>query len=515
MGSPNAGDEGPLPPTEDQPLSRATWKGLQWTYGASMVGALIQVGYTAAMGRLLTPADFGLLAMALVFLRFGQYFAQMGVAQALVQAPEMSTRKITTAFTINLGLSALVAALFVLIAGLARLLLDDPGVVPVVRVMAVGLVLAAAGTTAESLLRRELRFRRLAINQLVSFVFGYLLVGLVMALLGAGVWSLVAAHLSQTASNAVLSVLARPHRAAFGWNRRDAVSLISFGGRVSVIGFAEFLGGSLDTLVIGRVAGGSALGQYNRAVLLVNLPLERLMQGVQRVLFPAFSRIQTQRERLGRVYRSALQIAAAVLIPTAAGMAVAAEPLVLILLGGQWGPAAEVLPFLAFAAVGSLLALFGAIICESTADLTRKLALQVGHVVVLFALLLAVGSDLRHLAAAVACAQLIRVVGYFAFMSRTLGTTMREHLAALLPAMATGAVVALLGVFWNLALEGATSLTLLVVHVCSGALVLATSLRVGPLSRTRRDLTLWLHRAAALERIPAPIRRLGGLTLDG
>jgi lipopolysaccharide exporter len=514
MGPLPAEDEEAPQENSDQPLSRATWKGLQWTYGASIVGALLQVGYTAAMGRLLTPADFGLLAIALVFLRFGQYFAQMGVGPALVQAPEMSDRKIRTAFSINLALSTVVAIAFVLIAGLARLLLDDPGVVPVVRVMAVGLVLAAAGTTAESLLRRELRFRRLAVNQLVSFVFGYLLVGLVMAILGAGVWSLVAAHLCQTGANSLLSVVSRPHPAAVGWNRRDAISLISFGGRVSIISFAEFLGQSLDTLVIGRVAGGNALGQYNRAFLLVNLPLERLMQGVQRVLFPAFSRIQSQRDRLVRVYRSALRIAAAVLLPTAAGMAVAAEPLVLVVLGSQWTLAAEVLPFLALSAVGSLLALFGAIICESTADLNRKLLLQSGHVVVLLTLLLVVGSDLRHLAAAVACAQLIRVVGYFSFMSRVLGTSMREHLRALLPAMVTALVVGLLGGVWSAALVGSPPAVLLVAHVCSGALVLATSFRFGPLSGARRDLTRWLQRAAALERIPAPIRRIGGLNLD-
>jgi lipopolysaccharide exporter len=103
MGPSHAEDEEARQENADQPLSRATWKGLQWTYGASIVGALLQVGYTAAMGRLLTPADFGLLAIALVFLRFGQYFAQMGVGPALVQAPEMSDRKIRTAFNINLA----------------------------------------------------------------------------------------------------------------------------------------------------------------------------------------------------------------------------------------------------------------------------------------------------------------------------------------------------------------------------------------------------------------------------
>lgn len=494
------------------PLSKSAWKGLQWTYGASLIGSLLQVGYTAAMGRLLSPADFGVLAIALVFLRFGQYFAQMGVGPALIQSPTMSDRKMRTAFTMNVVLSLTVALIFVAIAGLARNLLDDPSVVPVVRVMALAMVIGGIGTTAESLLRRELRFRRLAVNQLLSFAIGYLLVGLGLAVLGAGVWSLVAAHLSQTALNSVLSVMARPHPVRGGWDRREALQLISFGGRVSVISFTEFLGTSLDTLVIGRVAGGASLGQYNRAYLLVSLPLERLMQGVQSVLFPAFSQIQGDRERLARVYRSALGVAAAVLVPTAAGMAVAAAPLVRVVLGDQWTLAGEILPYLAFSAVGSLLALLGAIICEATADLNRKLVLQSGHVVVLLVLLLAAGSNLRTLAAAVAAAQLVRIFGYFALMRRTLGTTLPEHLRILAPAALTGAWIAVSGLAWNSLLTALGALPLLAVHVVNGAIWLLLSFRAGPLSGVRRDLAVWLDRASALEKVPAIVRRIGGLS---
>jgi lipopolysaccharide exporter len=498
-----------------QGLSKRTWSGLQWTYGAALLGALLQLGYTAAMGRLLSPSDFGVLAMAGVFLRFGQYFAEMGMGAALVQAPLMSASKVRTAFAMNLALSLAVAIAFVALADLVRHLLDDPVIVPVVQVLAFGMVLGALGTTAQSLLRRELRFQRLAVNQLISFVFGYLLVGLSLAVLGAGVWSLVAAHLSQELVRSLLDLAARPHPVRGGWSRADATSLFRFGGRVSVIGFAEFLGTSLDTLVIGRVAGGERLGQYNRAFLLVNLPLEQLLRGVQQVLFPAFSRIQEQRERLSRVYWSAFGIAAAILIPTATGIAWAAAPLTLVLLGGQWGEAAQIVPFLAVGAAVGLLALLAAIICESTADLNRKLALQTFHVVALLGLLLAAGTDLRRLAAAVAIAQLIRGVGYFSLMRRTLSTTMRQHLTALLPSLATGAAVSLAGWTWNNLFTELRPSALLFAHIVSGGLLLFLSFRFGPLSGVRADLTVWLDRANALDRVPAWLRRLGGLTVPG
>ena len=494
------------------PLTRSTYQGLQWTYLASAVGGVLQLGYTAIMGRLLTPTDFGVLAIAIVFLRFGQYFAQMGVGPALVQSPSMSDLKISTAFRMNVALSATVAAIFVASASLSTLMLNEPVVVPVVRVMALSLIIGGLGTTAESLLRRNLEFRRLAINQLTSFSTGYVVIGISAALLGAGVWSLVAASLSQAAINVILNVHACRHPVRAGWSSKDARALISFGGRVSIIGFTEFLGSSLDTMLIGRVAGGASLGQYNRAFLIVNLPLERLMQGVQRVLFPALSRIQDQRERLARVYRSSLAIAGAVLIPTGAGMALAATPIVRVVLGGQWNESARVLPFLALSAVLNLLALLGAIVCEATADLNRKLVLQCVHVVALFGLLILAGSDLRNLALAVLLAQVIRVVGYFAFMRRTLDVDFVEHFRILLPSMATGAIIACTGYFWNVLFASTVSAGMLLsIHVASGATFLLVSLRIGPLSPVRHDLAVWLHQAGAIGRLPRHLRRLTGL----
>jgi lipopolysaccharide exporter len=201
-----------------------------------------------------------------------------------------------------------------------------------------------------------------------------------------------------------------------------------------------------------------------------------------------------------------------VLIPTATGMAVAAAPLVRVVLGDQWTLAGQVLPFLAFSAVGSLLALLGAIICEATADLNRKLVLQSSHVVVLLTLLLAAGSDLRTLAAAVATAQTVRIVGYFALMRRTLGTTLTEHLRILAPAIGTGMAIATVGYVLNRALSDLAALPLLGVHVLTYALLLLLSFRLGPLSGVRRDLAMWLDRASALEKVPAIVRRVSGLS---
>jgi hypothetical protein len=171
-----------------------------------------------------------------------------------------------------------------------------------------------------------------------------------------------------------------------------------------------------------------------------------------------------------------------------------------------------VLPFLAFSAVGSLLALLGAITCEATADLNRKLVLQSSHVVVLLALLLAAGSDLRMLAAAVATAQTVRIVGYFSLMRRTLGTTLPEHLRILAPAIGTGLAIAAVGLTANRLLDDLAALPLLGIHVAIGAVVLLLSFRVGPLSGVRRDLAIWLDRASALEKVPAVVRRVSGLS---
>ena len=145
----------------------------------------MQTGVTAVLARLLTPSEFGVVAMALVLLRFAQYFAQMGAGQAIVQKPELSERDVHAAFTSAALIGLAFCLLIVALAPLATVLFPDtPGVVPVMRVMSLTLLVGGLTATTQGLLRRRFAFRAIALAEIGSYLIGYALVGVVLASCG-------------------------------------------------------------------------------------------------------------------------------------------------------------------------------------------------------------------------------------------------------------------------------------------------------------------------------------------
>jgi len=166
-------------------LTSKTLHGLKWSYISTLTKSVLQIGFTAIMARLLEPAAFGLIAMAGVILRFGSYFAQMGVGSALIQKKEISDEDVRAAFTSALFLGVLFCVSVWFLAPLAIYIFDSERVIPIIRViirvMALSFIITGLTTTALSLLRRNLEFRSLAVTEIVSYVLGYGLIGITLA----------------------------------------------------------------------------------------------------------------------------------------------------------------------------------------------------------------------------------------------------------------------------------------------------------------------------------------------
>jgi O-antigen/teichoic acid export membrane protein len=357
-------------------LTARTFQGLKWSYLDTGINAVLQIGYTAVMARLLTPADFGLVAMANVVLRFGSYFAQMGMGSALVQKKDLSQEEIRAGFTSNVFLSVLMFTIIWLAAPLSTYIFNNEAVVPVVRWLALSFIFTGLSTTAVSLLRRSLDFRAIAIIHIISFIIGYAGFGILMALNDFGVYSLVGAALSQGAILAFLAYLFSRHNLFFIFRWKYFKNLYSFGTRVTVISFMEFLNSNLDTMAIGRFLGEIALGFYNRAFMLVNLPMYYLVTSISRVLMPSYSKLQDDLPRLKRTFLSSLLIVGSILIPVCWGLSVASRETVLLILGNNWVESIPILQVLAIAIPFYFLSHLAAILLEATARLTAKIIIQ-------------------------------------------------------------------------------------------------------------------------------------------
>jgi lipopolysaccharide exporter len=492
-----------LPPSErpEGDLTRQTVAGIQWSYLSSFAGGLLQIGMMAVMARLLTPAAFGLIALAGVVLRFVDHFARAGVGQALIQKVDLTPTDVRAAFTLSVVSGTTFAIIAAGSAQFAARLVNEPEVVPVLRWLSLAMVINGLGATATALLRRRLRFKELALIDLAAYIVGYTVVGLSMALTGAGVYALIGAMLTQFGVRATASYLLVRHPLSPTRSRDSIASILSFGGRVSVIGFFEFLQTNLDALAVGRSIGAAQLGLYNRARMIGEVPTSHLTLGLSRVLFPSFSAIQLEPHRLKNVYVSAVGAASAIVLPLNAGMAVAAPEIVLVLLGPQWVGAINVLPWLLLTSTLTLLGYFSGIVAEAQAALNAKLVVAVVSTATLGLLLLAAqGRSLAAYGAAVAGAAAVSHMGYLTIISRTLKTSIgsllqpyvRSGIGAILVAAAIAAIRMLL------VNAGAAASLTLAIQVFTGAIGLALLLRFGPLSTYREDFVTRLTNAGLL-----------------
>ena len=356
--------------------SRQVIIGLGWTATATLLNLIAQFTLIAILARKLEPAAFGMLAMASVATRFASYFAQMGGAQTLIQATQITPGMTTAGLFVALAVSTALYAVLAMVAPLFGLYFHVPELVPVLWVFGASLPITALGALPLALLRRQARFRATSTIEVLGYVFGYGLTGVTLASLGYGYWSLVWAVLIQQIVVLTLAYGVGHYPLVWPVPRLDWDRVINLGSRYSIVGFLEFLWSNMEAFVIGRLLGQSGLGLFNRAQLLCNLPVEQAVNTTSKVLFPALSAMHRGPGRLGDgffVMLLATGIASAAL---SSGISAAAPDLVAALLGPQWVSAVPLVQLLA----ASVAAMFVYVVCgitlDSMAALEPKLRLQ-------------------------------------------------------------------------------------------------------------------------------------------
>lgn len=402
-----------------------TISGIGWGSLSTGVNVLFQLVFMAVMARLLDPVHFGLIAIANVMLRFLTYFAQLGVGPALIQKSELKDGDIRAALSVSLGISALCTGLAIVAAPFIEAYFAMPMLAQVVQALSFNFLISGLSVVSLSLLRREMRFKNIAIIETTAYVFGYGLVGIALAFLGYGVWALVGAVLAQSTVNASLAYLFSRHE--FGWchHKEQRHHFFKFGARYSVIGFIEFLSGSLDALIIGKVFGTAAAGTYGRASLLTNLPVQQPANIITRALFPVISRLGGQRQI------ASLQISSLVLgsyaFAVSLGTIAAAPDIVRVLLGDKWLDAIPIVQVLALAVAPQYLSHLVGVTLDAMGELKAKLRIQAGVLgmqVAAFAVLLPYG--ILGIASAMVLAEWIRFVLMSGLIYRLLQPTVRE-----------------------------------------------------------------------------------------
>lgn len=310
--------------------------GLAWMLSGAGAQSLMRVLFLMVVARALGPTAFGIAAAAMVVVTMGLAVAQLGISRAIVQRAQLEERHVRTAFTVALVSGVLSCVALQPLAPYIADFFRFEGLTEVLRVLSLALVLSNLGLVADGLTRRKCEFRRIATVMAAAFTIGFGVVGIGLALLGAGVWALVGAHLTQHAVRSAALLYLQPHRKALGLDWRALKELIHIGGGITVWRIGTVAAFQLDNLVVGRLLGAEALGLYGRAYQLMSMPASVLGQAMMEVVFPLMSQVQDQPARLGVAFRRGSAGIALLTLPIATLVTILAPELVAVILGSQW-----------------------------------------------------------------------------------------------------------------------------------------------------------------------------------
>lgn len=323
-------------------LGTRALRAVSWTLVGNVASNVIRIVVVAALGRLLTPAEFGAIAASMTLIQLARIFRLLGVGHALVQRETIEPGHVESATTfsvlLGIGMCALVFALAPLVGDFYRI----PELAPIVRGMSLMFAIRSLSTVAAALCQRDMQFRTLAMVDLVAYACGSA-AAIGFAAGGLGAWSMVYGYLIEASLITILLLAVR--RPPLGLRARWVYlrDLLRFGVGMTVTQVSMLFAQQIDNVVVGRALGKTALGFYSRAYELVTYPAATFQSVAGTVLFSAFSRIQDDAERLGRAFRGGLFVNAIVLLPASTGLIVLAPEFIELLMGEGWD--AAVLPF--------------------------------------------------------------------------------------------------------------------------------------------------------------------------
>jgi len=435
-------------------LTDRTTRAAEWRFAGSMVGAMLQLVVGVLLARLLTPADFGVMALAYMVLGLAQIIGELGMRGAVVQRAALTDRHVRTAFTFSTLLGLVITAAVVVAAPLGAAVMRDPNVTPVLRVLSAGFAFRGTAIVADGLLRRQLDFRRQFLIDTVSYVVGYGGVAVSLAALGHGVWSLVWGSLVQTLLSSGAQLAAVRHSVRPLLAQRELADLLGFGLGASVSSCANYVALNGDYFVVGRSMGAMNLGLYGRAYGLMNLPYTYAASVMSSVMFPAFAQVQGEPARLRRGYLLLTQVTAMVAAPSMGTMAIAAPHLVPSLYGSQWTGVVVPLQILCIAGYFRALYHLGGIVAQSVGRVYGELWRQIIYAGLVIAGA-AVGSryDLPGVAVGVSVAILYMFVATGHLALRVTGIPWRLYLRVQLGALVTAGVTCCVALSVRLLLE--------------------------------------------------------------
>ena len=331
----------------EESLRGKTVKGVGWSFIDSFAGQGITFLVGIVLARLLTPEEYGLIGIITIFIAVFNSIVDSGFSNALIRKNDAKEIDYNTVFIANMVVSVVLFFVLFFSASLIANFFNQPQLKPLSQVMASIVVINAFAIIQRTLLVKRIDFKTQTKVSLISSITSGVL-GVTMAYLGYGVWSLVGQQLSRQLLNSLFLWIYSKWfpKLQFSWN--SFKELFGFGWKLLVSGLIDTVWREIYQVIIGKCYSPATLGQYTRSLQFGSIFSSNLNSVVQRVSFPVLSSIQDDKERLKQAYRRVIKVTMLVTFTLMLGLAAVSKPMILAFIGDQWLVAAELLPIICF-----------------------------------------------------------------------------------------------------------------------------------------------------------------------
>jgi PST family polysaccharide transporter len=330
-------------------LAASAARGGAITVGSQLIKVVLMLSSTVVLARLLSPHDYGVVAMVVAVIGVGEIFRDFGLSMAALQAKELTRAQQSNLFWINAGVGLTLAVLCFGTSFLLASFYGQPEVAGIAQALSATFLLNGLSTQFKVVINRALRFFHLALVDLLPYI-GAFVAALVVAITTGSYWALVLQQLVTAAMTLLLAV-----GFARWWpglpSRAPMRHLLSFGVSFAITQLLSYATRNVDSIAIGRVWGSTTVGFYDRAYSLLVMPLTQINTPMTRVAVPVLSRIQDEKDRFVSYLRRAQLVALYVTSTMFCLLVALAVPLVVLVLGEEWRRAGELLAVLAIGGI--------------------------------------------------------------------------------------------------------------------------------------------------------------------
>lgn len=418
-------------------------KGFTWIAFSQGFAQVQQIVFGAILARLILPSDFGLMAIVSTFFSFIALFQMQSFGTALIQKQDVSETDKNSLLWLNLVISVILVFIIIAIAPLVAKFYNNYQIIPIIRLLAITLIISSLNIIHTSLLTKALNFKILSLANVISSFFGNIC-AVILALNGFEVWSLVWQILIQQTISLVFFWLIIDWRPRFLFSFDSINNIFSFSFYLQFANVINYVHRNLDDILIAKFLGSQQLGYYNRAYKLMQLPQKNLRNIIGNILFPAFAKFPDDHTKIQLIFLQVTQYTALITIPLGTILLIIAPELIIFLYGPRWQPTIFLFQVLVLIGVKQSFTFFGPIfLSQGRTDVQFYLRLSLLPVMAI-ALAIGIQWNIKGVAIAYAIANILGTIPAHYTGLRLIGLRLTTYYRVFLPIIFSGSIMGLI-----------------------------------------------------------------------